>query len=84
MSRRRRSLILVLIIVLALALFFALTRFGGERNNGANNLPNTEPTNNKPKGPLLVVPENPAGVFGLLIAFLAGLGIFGVVKRRIN
>lgn len=75
---------MILIIVLALALFFAFTRFGGESNNAANNPPNTAPTDNKPKGPLLVVPEDPAGVFGLLIAFLAGLGIFGLVKRRTN
>ena len=84
MSRRRNSLILILVIVLALVLFFAFTRFGGERNNGANNPPTTGPTDNKPKEPLLVVPEDPAGVFGLLVAFLAGLGILGLVKRRTN
>ena len=75
---------MILVIVLALALFFAFTRFGGERNNGANNPPNTGPTDSKPKEPLLVVPEDPAGVFGLLVAFLAGLGILGLVKRRTN
>ncbi len=84
MPRRRNTLILVLVIVLALTLFFAFTRFGGESNNDANNPSNTAPTNNKPKEPLLVVPEDPAGVFGLLIAFLAGLGIFALIKGRIN
>lgn len=85
MSRRKKSLAFLAVLLALLALLLVYYRLNVAQNTGAKNTEDTQLQNDaqdKPKGPVLVVPENPLGIIGLMSAFAAGLGIFGIAKKR--
>lgn len=85
MSRKKKSLALLAALLALLALLLVLYRLNFAQNTVANNseeIQAQDDTQDEPKGPVLVVPENPLGIIGLMSAFAAGLGIFGITKRK--
>jgi hypothetical protein len=85
MSRKKKSLALLATLLALLALLLMLYRLNFAQNSAAKDSEEIQPQNDtqdKPKGPILVVPENPLGIIGLMTAFAAGLGIFGITKKK--
>jgi hypothetical protein len=81
MSKRRK--ILAFLIVL-LAAFVLLVVFYDPfpHNPNKNGVPLANGSSDNSKVPKFVVPESPSGTLGLLAAFAAALGAFGLLKKR--
>ena len=79
MSTKRTLLIMLAIICLIIA-FFAVLSFNNI-TQGTENV-QTAPLPQNPDGILFVIPESPAGTFGMIGAFAAAFVIFAVIMKK--
>lgn len=85
MRRRKILLFALLLLFLVLAALYLLNFRAPAKTMLANSPPNNNPTDNNPenpKGPVLVVPENPFGTLGMMSALAAGFGLFAMKKTK--
>ena len=80
MSKRKLSIIIIALALILIATSYVVNNRGTIQAGGKDQ-PQGDSTQ-KPKEPVLVVPENPLGVLGMISAFVAGLGMFIITKKR--
>jgi len=84
MSKGKILLLAFILLFLTLSALYVLNYRTPAQTTLANPPTNDNPTNDtdKPKSPVLVVPENPIGTIGMLTALMAGFGLFIITKKK--
>lgn len=86
-AKKKNLFAMFIVALVTLALYLSVTHFMGTESTKSNNPSSTPPadtTNNKSKGPLLIVPENPTGVLGTVVTSISALGAFAFFKIQRN
>lgn len=80
MSRRRKLIALLLLFLIGIVLFLVLYD-PFPRNPNNNEIPPANGSSDNTNVPKFVVPENPLGTLGIVAAFAAAVGAFGLLKK---
>lgn len=79
---KRRKILAFLIVLLAAFVLLVVVYDPFPHNPNTNRVPTANGSPDNTNVPKFVVPESPLGTLGILAAFAAALGAFGLLKKR--